>query len=183
MRHFHDQGVRDARLVVPVVVSAFPSAKSFLDVGCGTGAFVAEFARQGFRSIGLERSPHGRKLALGQKVDCRDFDLTRSIQAEMTEHFDVLSCFEVAEHMPADLGDKLVEFLARFCSPIVFSAAQPGQGGTGHINEQPPQYWIERFERFGFFFDSARTEELRSGFAANGAAPWFQRNTTVLIPG
>ncbi len=33
---------------------------------------------------------------------------------------------------------------------IIFSAALPFQGGTNHINEQEPQYWIEKFNRKGY---------------------------------
>ena len=32
----------------------------------------------------------------------------------------------------------------------MFSAAVPSQGGTHHINEQWPSYWIKRFETYGF---------------------------------
>lgn len=33
---------------------------------------------------------------------------------------------------------------------VLFSAATPGQSGTGHINEQWPDYWAERFEERGY---------------------------------
>ena len=33
---------------------------------------------------------------------------------------------------------------------MLFSAAVPGQGGTGHLNEQWPRYWIDRFEARGW---------------------------------
>ena len=183
MRQFHDEGMRNAQLVAPVMMAAYPQARTLLDVGCGTGAFVAEFSQRGCKSIGLERSPHGRKLALRQKVDCRDFDLTLGVPANVTGKFDLVYCFEVAEHMPAKLGHKLIEYLCHFRSPIVFSAAQPGQGGTGHINEQPTEYWMENFVAFAFVFDPVKTDTLRNGFAANGAAPWFERNTIALMPG
>ena len=62
------------------------------------------------------------------------------------------------------------------------SAAQPGQGGTGHINEQTTEYWMESFVAFAFVFDPVKTDTLRNGFAANGAAPWFERNTIALMP-
>jgi hypothetical protein len=38
----------------------------------------------------------------------------------------------------------------RHSDTILFSAAIPGQGGTGHINEQWPPYWIRLFEKNGF---------------------------------
>jgi hypothetical protein len=33
---------------------------------------------------------------------------------------------------------------------ILFSAAIPGQGGTGHLNEQFPDYWGSRFAKYGY---------------------------------
>jgi SAM-dependent methyltransferase len=179
---FHDQGLYNAPLVTSAILDSFPRAKMVLDVGCGTGAFAAEFARRGCSAVGLERSLYGRKLALRQRVDCRDFDLTRTIPADVPEKFDLVYCFEVAEHLPAPLGDKLVNYLCGFNSPVVFSAAQPGQGGTGHVNEQPPAYWIQRFQRHGFPFEPLTTNKMRSSFRVNNAALWFQRNVVVMIP-
>ena len=182
MLQFHDQGLYNAPLVTSVILKSFPLAEAVLDVGCGTGVFTAEFARRGCRAVGLERSPHGRKLAFRQQVDCRDFDLTRVPPAEVPEKFDLVYCFEVAEHLPTELGEKLVDYLCGFNSPVVFSAAQPGQGGTGHVNEQPPTYWVQRFEERGFRLEPMLTDKLRFGFRASNAAFWFQCNVIVLIP-
>jgi len=33
---------------------------------------------------------------------------------------------------------------------VLFSAAIPNQGGTGHINEQWQEYWAEKFYANGF---------------------------------
>ncbi len=38
----------------------------------------------------------------------------------------------------------------RICRPVAFTAASPGQGGTGHINEQPAGYWTARFAARGY---------------------------------
>jgi hypothetical protein len=40
---------------------------------------------------------------------------------------------------------------------IVFSAAVPGQGGQNHLNEQPFDYWQEKFLKLDYhFFDIFR---------------------------
>jgi hypothetical protein len=60
---------------------------------------------------------------------------------------------------------------------ILFSAAVPGQGGTGHVNEQPHAYWIERFRRLGYDTDEA----WRDRFADDvDVAWWYRRNLVVL---
>jgi SAM-dependent methyltransferase len=38
-------------------LAAFPSARTVLDVGCGTGHFTTWLAERGFEPIGLDRSP------------------------------------------------------------------------------------------------------------------------------
>jgi SAM-dependent methyltransferase len=182
MNQFHDQGLRDARIVVPALLDAFPSARSVLDVGCGSGVFAAEFARRERKVIGLERSRHGIAIAERQGVECRSFDLTRTPPADVPGSFDMVYCFEVAEHLTPELGDRLVEYLAGFGAPVIFSAAQPGQGGTGHINEQPPQYWLDRFACRSFAHDAGATRRLRERFATGGAARWFQNNVVVVLP-
>ena len=42
----------------------------------------------------------------------------------------------------------------------MFSSAHPGQHGFGHINAQPRQYWIDRFQAHGMRFNRAATEHM-----------------------
>jgi hypothetical protein len=88
---------------------------------------------------------------------------------------------EVAEHLPPAFGDSLVRVLTE-ASPLVwFTAAQPGQGGTGHINEQLPEYWITRFRALGYEYDPQESDELRPTLARDiPSAPWLARNLLVL---
>lgn len=182
MLDFHENALHNAPIVSRALVNAFPSAETFLDVGSGSGAFCAELQRQGKKAIGVERSSAGRALARKQGVNCRDFDLTRSEVATITEKIDAVYCFEVAEHLTEALGLRLVDFIAGFRVPVVFSAAQPGQDGIGHINEQMPQYWQSLFELRGLSFDRQATENLRSRLASAGASTWFHTNPMIFRP-
>jgi hypothetical protein len=59
----------------------------------------------------------------------------------------------------------------------VFSAAHPGQGGTGHINEQPKSYWIERFQRAGLTYQTRLTEQIAAGFQSHQVpGGWLSAN-------
>lgn len=182
MSHFHEMAMMDAPQVVPPILSVFPASQRFLDVGSGSGAFSAEINQRGRRAIALERSPYGRKIAIRQGVDCRPFDLLRTPAAEVPESIDVVLCFEVAEHLTAHIGERLVTFNASFRAPIVFSAAQPGQGGTGHLNEQPWTHWLQRFEKLDFTFAEEITLGLRNEVYARRASPWFANNLFVVVP-
>jgi SAM-dependent methyltransferase len=179
---YHRYATRDAPKVVNSFEEVFPDARSYVDVGCGSGAYAAEVTRRGHSVVGFERSGAGRLIARRQGVDCRHFDLRRPLSIPATASFDLAYCFEVAEHLPPELGESLVDVICRLARKVVFSAAQPGQGGVGHINEQPPDYWHVRFAANGFDHSPSASLALRESFARNGVwAPWLKRNTTVYI--
>ena len=95
-------------------------------------------------------------------------DLHNTIDVE--KKFDVVWCFEVAEHIHPTYADVLVETIARHGDHIVLSAAQPGQGGCGHLNEQPPEYWIDKFRQKEFKLNVEATQKfqaLEDQFAPN----------------
>ncbi len=132
---------------------------TLLDVGCGTGRSLGYFLQNGVDAIGIE----GSQLAVA-----RSENKDRIIAADLREpidlgrRFDVVWCFEVVEHIaPAHVG-VLVDNLTRHAETLVISHAVPGQGGEGHFNEQPSQYWIECFAGQGFALDERLTAVLRS---------------------
>jgi SAM-dependent methyltransferase len=180
MWEYHEYAVRDAPAVMGVLGEMFPGARRYVDVGAGTGAFAAEAARQGREVVACERSRVGRIAATAQGVRAVPFDLESDPPAQVGSAFDIAYCFEVAEHIPAGLADRLVAFLVGLAPLVVVTAAQPGQGGAGHINEQPPEYWVGRFERSGHRFDAAASAEMADAFAARQVwAPWFVHNLLV----
>jgi hypothetical protein len=54
-------------------------------------------------------------------------------------------CLEVAQLLDPSHASQLVRSLTTLSDVIVFSAAIPGQGGLGHVNEQWPRYWANLF--------------------------------------
>jgi SAM-dependent methyltransferase len=179
MEVFHAYAVQNAQKVVAAMREVFPRVNSVIDVGCGSGAFAAEAGRRGLRAIGLEHSRHGIHLARQQGVDCRPFDVAQPVRQQISESAYLAYSFEVAEHVPASLADSFVRFMASLSPLVVFTAAQPGQGGIGHINEQPLAYWIEKFEREGFTHSIEETDTLRASFQARQTSYWFYKNALV----
>jgi hypothetical protein len=166
--------------VMGAIRNLAPEARRYVDVGAGSGGFAATARRRGIDVEACEHSRLGRFFIRLLRVPVSSFDLARSPPASLGRGFDLAYCFEVAEHLPAPLGDRLVRFLADLAPLVVFTAAQPGQGGTGHINEQPPAYWIERFEAAGLRYEDGLTQELRAAFRRAEVAPWFPKNVLVL---
>jgi len=177
---YHRYAVSEAEGVIRSFEGVFPDARTYVDVGCGSGAYAAEAVRRGHPTLGLERSRAGRLMARRQGVHCEGFDLRGYVPGAHAASFDLAYCFEVAEHLPAELGDSLVDAICGLAPKVVFSAAPPGQGGVGHINEQPAEYWHARFSAKGFHHEGSASAALRESFERNGVwAPWLKSNTAV----
>jgi len=122
--------------------------QSVVDVGCGTAGWLAAFHRRGVSNIlGLDGDwvPRDRLEIPANRFQA--VDLHRPLRME--GKFDLAMCLEVAEHISPPAGDTLVRSLVQLAPVVLFSAAVPHQGGSGHINEQWVDYWIARFEREG----------------------------------
>jgi hypothetical protein len=178
---YHRIAARHAPGVARAFLRTFPSARRYADVGAGGGAYAAALRQLGRQVDACEHARSGRAIARLQGVRSRPFELTREPPARLTGTYDVAYSIEVAEHVPPELGDRLVAVLAGLAPAIVFTAAQPGQGGLGHINEQPLEYWIERFRRHGVEEDAVGTTRLTDALRAEGVrASWLLENALVL---
>jgi 2-polyprenyl-3-methyl-5-hydroxy-6-metoxy-1,4-benzoquinol methylase len=80
---------------------AFPQARSYADIGAGTGAFAAELQRRDKVVVAYERSRWGQLIARSQRVDVRGLQLERVSLGDLVR-VDVALCFEVAEHLRPD---------------------------------------------------------------------------------
>jgi hypothetical protein len=70
-------------------------------------------------------------------------DLSKSFN--VGRRFDLVQSLEVAEHLPVGNAEEFVGCLCAHGDVVQFSAAQPGQGGVGHLNERCPSYWAGLF--------------------------------------
>ncbi len=129
--------------------------KSVLDVGCGTGKSLDYFLDQGVDAWGVEGSALAIKNARHpDRIEKRDLNAVVSL----SRTFDLVWSYEVAEHIHPSYVDSLMTTLTRHADHVVISAARPGQGGDGHFNEQPPEYWIEKFAQCGFTLNRELTD-------------------------
>jgi SAM-dependent methyltransferase len=178
-RLYHRFARKDAPAVMRTFAELFPDARRFADVGSGSGAFAAQAIRDGLQVRAYEHSPFGRLFARTQGVKCQPFDLNNPPEVAR-DSVDLAYCFEVAEHIPANLGMRLVHFLTIIAPVVVFTAAYPGQGGTGHVNEQPQSYWIGKFLEAGLSFDQKSTALTKTKFSEYGVhATWLIDNVMV----
>ncbi len=92
---------------------------------------------------------------------------------------DLVCCVEVLEHIPEPSAALAVHNLCDLSKRwVYFSAAQPGQLGHGHVNCQPPAYWIEKFQMHGFRLAESQTAALR-GVLAPLSLYWLPQNALI----
>ena len=140
--------LQSARAVVPLVMDLV-APRSVVDVGCGSGAWLSVFAEAGVWDVaGLEGSPADPEVVDIEPSRIQVCDLSKPFHLD--REFDLAASLEVAEHLPEDSAGSFIESLTRLAPVILFSAAIPGQGGVGHLNEQWPTYWARHFSRLGF---------------------------------
>lgn len=163
--------------------------RTLLDVGCGEGHLVELAARLGIYSVGVDVSlTDPRRQGSLFTLLRRDLTVPLGLEAETAVGrdltpcvFDLVLCWEVAEHLPPAAADQLVDTLATYAAPagtLVFTAAYPGQGGTGHVNEQPPQYWRDSLVAAGF--TPVQHGPLRDTWTAVcGWCQWYPQNLQV----
>jgi cyclopropane fatty-acyl-phospholipid synthase-like methyltransferase len=152
--------------------------KRLVDVGCGTGAMLEIFRDAGVEVLGLEKSKAALRYCRSRQLNVREFDLEHDTKP--SETFDVVTSMEVAEHLPGSIADRYIDLLTTLGSVIVFTAAPPGQGGTDHVNEQPPEYWIRGFAQRGFTLNAALTNEWQAEWKTSGRVTrWYHLNLMV----
>ncbi len=152
--------------------------RSVVDIGCGTGLYLAAFAARGAEVKGYDGSEAAaRKSPVKDKIAIRD--LEKYLPAD--KKYDLCLSIEVAEHLRPRAADAFVDTLAGFSDTIVFTAATPGQGlaDIGHINEQPHEYWIGKFAERGFGLEEDLTEEIKEEMAKRQVIWWVPKNLMV----
>ena len=165
---------RSARAVAGLLL---PEMKitSLLDVGAGHGAWAAEWLGAGVNDV---LAVDGDYVARDQlAIPARNFlahDLATPL--DLGRKFDLVQTLEVAEHLPHAKADLFVDNLVAHGDVILFSAAVPHQGGEHHVNEQPPEYWREKFAARGY----AAYDFVRPGLVDKaGVMPWYRFNSYI----
>lgn len=156
-----------ARRLATWIVNTLPG--DVVDLGAGSGVYVEELRRQGVRARGYDIADPQPRPDL----------VTTSSMLDVIDPAQIVLCLEVAEHIPHELSIAVVESIMRNTMPggyAIFSAAQPGQGGVGHINCQPPGFWAILADRAGFVQVPDMTNSLHKWITSGYHMGWFAQN-------
>jgi SAM-dependent methyltransferase len=132
------------------------------DIGCGAGYLVDALAAAGVaKASGCDSNVNAIAYAKQQLgLDVRPIDVVLDAPDVL---YPLVTCVEVLEHIQHSEANAAVDYICGSASKWLYlSAALPGQQGDGHVNCQPPMYWIERLGRRGFVLDVARSKTLQS---------------------
>lgn len=166
---------RSARVVVPLVVDLLDPS-SVVDVGCGTGVWLAEFKRHGVSDVvGVDTDRDAASLQVAPD-EFLARDLSQPLDFE--RRFDLAVSLEVAEHLPERSAPAFVAQLTSLAPSVLFAAAVPHQGGTGHVNEQWPEYWARLFADQGY----AAVDCVRPQIWSHPEVEfWYAQNTLLYV--
>jgi len=156
---------------------------SIIDYGCGIGAYLESGLKnnltklRGFDIGGDNLIPY---IDSSVKEYIEFLDCTQPLK---TEKYDCVISLETGEHIEPSQSDSFVDNICNSLNSlglILFSAAPPGQGGSGHINCQPKSFWIEKFEQRGVYKNEDKTKTIVDEWGKLGAPDYICSNLIVL---
>ena len=170
--------------------------QTMVDVGCGPGDMVEIANNKGIRAVGVDGD---FTLDFGNTpVILHDFttgpvplwqipsspierDPMQTVPWYHGAVFDLGWSVEFLEHVEERYLPNFMDVFWR-CKYVVCTAAPPIENDHGHhhVNCQPIEYWIEKFDSYGFDFDKKVTNDIRN-MHSNMIKPFMQRNGMFFV--
>lgn len=148
--------------------------KSVIDWGCASGLYLMPFVERGIKVCGIDGESTG-----GSKLKPNEFFCLDIRKQLVTDRYDLALCIEVAEHLQLEYADVLIDNIVRSSDVIFWSAAQPGQGGQFHYNEQPISYWARKFAERGYIIHPLNELIITKIAHSDKTVKWLRRNTRL----
>ena len=158
---------------VAKIINFYYEFQTAFDIGCGMGLYIHELKRLGKDVLGCDASKAAIRMG-AKELTIFQTDVTKPI--ELDQRFDLVICFEVAEHINNRYSKQLVKNCTDFSDTVLFTAAPIGQGGVGHINEQPYEFWINLFEELHFKYKRDLSERIREEMQRENVVYWIANN-------
>ena len=173
----HQQTIYSAERILRLVLDILPPVNSAVDFGCGVGTWLAVLREMGVSRVrGLEGSWVNRDLLQIEEHELLQVNFEQEIQ--LGDQYDLAISLEVAEHLSPAAAKPFIRSLTAAADQVLFSAAIPQQGGTRHLNEHWPDYWVDLFDQQGFgVMDVIRWQVWEDG----GVLPWYRQNTLLFV--
>jgi 2-polyprenyl-3-methyl-5-hydroxy-6-metoxy-1,4-benzoquinol methylase len=131
--------------------------KRVLDVGCGIGQGVAMMRNAGIEAYGIDISERIKPFWKEGKID-KFCQVACADKIPFPDnHFDLVVCTEVMEHIPEEGIKKVLKEIKRVGSNFFFTIAlaealhkMPHDGSEPHICVKSPAWWKAMFDKLGY---------------------------------
>jgi|TARA_R110000787_G_scaffold13767_3_gene42892 hypothetical protein len=141
------------------MVSEF-KIKSMLDIGSGTNQMVEVAHEAGIDGIGIDGDGTFKRKGPFAIHDYTKGTFIVATKTNENRKFDLAWSVEFLEHVEEEYIENYMSTFKQ-CHYVIVTAAPPGTPGWHHVNCQNKEYWIEKFNEYGFVFDEAATSGVR----------------------
>ena len=124
--------------------------KTVLDVGCAIGYLVESFRDRGVSAEGIDISDYALSMV---RDDIKPYCMKQSVTDNITKKYDLITCIEVLEHLPAGDIAFAIENICNSTNMVIFSSTPFDYNEETHISVHNPEFWAEQFAYNGFFHD------------------------------
>ena len=164
-----------ARRILGALPPTLPRAR-LADIGCGTGTWLAAALELGSsNAFGIEGDWVTTAMLDHPSIAFAPQDLEQRFAGPRS---DLALSLEVAEHLSPARAQSFVADLISLAPAVLFSAAIPGQGGVGHLNEQWQSWWAARFATHGY----SAHDIIRPAIWTDEAIPaWYRQNVVLYL--
>ena len=136
--------------------------ESYLDIGCGPGGMVELAESKNLRVLGVDGDYTLKRYS---KDNFLIHDYTKG-PAPVVEDYDLAWSVEFLEHVEEQYMPNYMETFQK-AKYVIITYAPPGWEGHHHVNLQEEDYWIAKFEEYGFTYDEFQTKKLRTKSTMN----------------
>ncbi|KAG7373410.1 methyltransferase domain containing protein [Nitzschia inconspicua] len=137
--------------------------KSLLDIGCGRGVSTSWFYMHGIDAQCVEGSHDAWEQSLIPNTIRTEHDFSRGPWWP-SKTVDAVWCVEVLEHVGRNFHENLMPAMRHAAFLYVTHSTW---GGWHHVEVHEEEWWITRFQSFGFVYSNYLTKQVRSAASAS----------------
>lgn len=146
--------------------------KSVADCGCHVGSDLYFFKQMGAEIKGLDASNYAIKHSLIDEIEQWNLEIKYPWRRKYT----LCICFDTIEHIHPKYESVILNTLID-ASDVVLISVPWRIGDFRHQNEQPSEYWVERFRELGYEFQLKLTDQLKKDM--QDGRSWVVENLQV----
>jgi cyclopropane fatty-acyl-phospholipid synthase-like methyltransferase len=134
------------------------TVQSVLDVGCGRGISTSWFVTHGLRTECVEGSHDAiEKSMVPDKKILTEHDFARGPWWP-GKTFDLVWSVEFLEHVSLHFH---YNYVSSFRKAAIIVCTSSNWGGWHHVEVHSNDWWIRKYESYGFRYDQKLTDEIR----------------------